>query len=226
MTPRPYRLGQRQVAVEATRARILAAARNLLAGDADIGAFTVDMVAHQAGVARMTVYYQFESKRGLLEALSDMLATRGLVGPLRDAFARPDPVDQLDGLVSAFCAFWASDRVVIRRLRSLAVLDREIGQSVHARDQRRRDVLRTICDRLAAAGRAPAAAETELDILHTLTSFEVYDMLAGTTRSEAETAQLVARLVRNELRVSAAPATPARRPRRGRLRQSSRNACD
>ena len=110
MTPRPYRLGQRQAGVEATRARILGAARNLLAGDADIGAFTVDMVAHQAGVARMTVYYQFESKRGLLEALSDMLATRGLVGPLRDAFARPDPVDQLDGLVSAFCAFWASER--------------------------------------------------------------------------------------------------------------------
>jgi AcrR family transcriptional regulator len=226
MSPRPYRLGQRQASVEATRARILAAARNLLAGDADISAFTVDMVAHHAGVARMTVYYQFDSKRGLLEALSDMLATRGLVGPLRDAFTRPDPVEQLDGVVNAFCGFWASDRVVIRRLHSLAALDREIGQSIHARDRRRRDLLRTICDRLAAAGRAPAPGDAELDILHTLTSFEVYDMLAGMSRSEAETAQIVARLVRHELCVAAASAAPpATRPRRRSSRRSGRTRC-
>ena len=222
MSPRPYRLGQRQAAVDATRARILAAARSLLAGDADINAFTVDVVAHHAGVARMTVYYQFESKRGLLEALSDMLATNGLVGPLRDAFTRPDPVEQLDGLVNAFCGFWASDRVVIRRLRSLAALDHEIGQSVQARDRRRRDILRTICDRLAAAGRAPSAGEAEIDLLHTLTSFEVYDMLAGASRGETETAHLVARLVRREAGVTAAAAAP--RPRREGSRRPKRKA--
>ena len=57
MSPRPYRLGQREGAVEAPRTRILDAARNLLASDADIGSITVDMVAQHAGVARMTVYY-------------------------------------------------------------------------------------------------------------------------------------------------------------------------
>ncbi len=39
--------------------------------------FTVDAVAREAGVARMTVYYQFGSKAGLLEAIFDSLAVRG-----------------------------------------------------------------------------------------------------------------------------------------------------
>ena len=199
MSPRPYRLGRREASVEATRARILAAARDVLAAEADVASFTVDTVAEQAGVARMTIYYQFESKRGLLEALFDALATRGLVGPLRDAFARPDPIEALDAFVIAFCGFWASDRVVIRRLRSLAALDREVGQGVHARDLRRRDGLRNMCHRLTKAGRSPKAHDQQLDVLQMLTSFEVFDMLAGATRGEKDVAQLVMRLVRAEL---------------------------
>ena len=199
MSPRPYRLGRREASVEATRARILAAARDVLAAEADVASFTVDTVAEQAGVARMTIYYQFESKRGLLEALFDALATRGLVGLLRDAFARPDPMEALDAFVIAFCGFWASDRVVIRRLRSLAALDREVGQSVHARDLRRRDGLRNICHRLTKAGWSPKAHDQQLDVLQMLTSFEVFDMLAGATRGEKDVAQLVMRLVRAEL---------------------------
>ena len=115
MTPRPYRLGQRQAAVDGTRARILAAARDLLAAEAGVSAFTVDAIAEQAGVARMTVYYQFESKRGLLEALFDHFANRGLVQPLRAAFERSEPLEALDAFVAAFCGFWASDRVALRR---------------------------------------------------------------------------------------------------------------
>src|SRR5262249_35010278 len=71
MSPRPYRLGQRQAAAEQTRARILAAARELLVASAGFSGFSVEAVARQAGVARMTVYYQFGSKPGLLEALYD-----------------------------------------------------------------------------------------------------------------------------------------------------------
>ena len=74
MSPRPYRLGQRQVAADETRARVLAAARDQLAKETS---FSIDAVARRADVARMTVYYQFGSKRGLLEALFDLLAARG-----------------------------------------------------------------------------------------------------------------------------------------------------
>jgi AcrR family transcriptional regulator len=86
MTKRPYRLGQRQTATELTRMRIVSAARDLLAAPDGVSGFTVDAVADQSGVARMTVYNQFGSKVGLLEALFDDLAARGLVTRLRSIF--------------------------------------------------------------------------------------------------------------------------------------------
>ncbi len=55
MSPRPYRLGQRQATTEQTRARILTAARELLAESSGLSGFSIDAVAHKADVARMTV---------------------------------------------------------------------------------------------------------------------------------------------------------------------------
>ncbi len=78
MSPRPYRLGQRQMITEQTRTRILAAARELLMESSGFSSFSLDAVARQADVARMTVYHQFGSKIGLLEALCDSLAALGL----------------------------------------------------------------------------------------------------------------------------------------------------
>ena len=75
MSPRPYRLGKRKEAVDETRDRILAAAQEILKGDGYME-FTVDTVAGEADVSRATVYYQFGSKAGLLEALFDDLAVR------------------------------------------------------------------------------------------------------------------------------------------------------
>src|SRR2546430_14142302 len=88
MSPRPYRLGQRQVAADKTRSRILKAAREQLEKEAS---FSLDAVARRADVARMTAYYQFGSRRGLLEALFDDLAARGGVPPFPSAFQGPDP---------------------------------------------------------------------------------------------------------------------------------------
>jgi len=79
MSPRPYRLGRRKAAVENTRARILAGARDVL-GEHGFAGFTIDAVADRAGVARMTVYYPFDSKGALLDALLDALAA-GTVSP-------------------------------------------------------------------------------------------------------------------------------------------------
>ena len=75
MTRRPYQPVQRQRAVDEGRERIVLAARALLEADDD-EPFSIDAVARRAGVARMTVYNQFGSKTGLLEALFD-LGVRG-----------------------------------------------------------------------------------------------------------------------------------------------------
>jgi AcrR family transcriptional regulator len=196
MKRRCYRLGQRQAAADQTRSRIVAAARELLAAPDGFAGFTIDAVAAQARVARMTVYNQFGSKRGLLEALFDDLAARGLVERLRAAFARPEPREALDELIAAFGGFWSSDRVVIRRIRGLAAIDADFEQGVRARDERRREGLRIIVGRLAETyrKRSPGAQDEVIDLLHTLTSFETFDNLAGATRRPDEVVSLVCRL--------------------------------
>src|ERR1700732_2517273 len=92
MSPRPYQLGQRQAASDQTRARILAAARALLMAPDGYSRFSIETVARQADVARMTVYHQFGSKLGLLEGLCDSLAASGGMEQLATAFRLADPL--------------------------------------------------------------------------------------------------------------------------------------
>ena len=201
MSPRPYRLGQRQATTEQTRARIIAAARELLVASNGFSGFSIDAVARQADVARMTVYYQFGSKIGLLEALSDSLAAHGGMEQLAAAFSRPDPIDALTEYIAVFSHFWNSDRLVTRRLRALAALDPDFEQVVRARDEWRRGGLRVIVRRLVEKyGRpAPAAFDEAVDVLYTLIGFECFDTLAGPTRNLEEIAPVVQQLVRSAL---------------------------
>lgn len=203
MSPRPYRLGQREAASRETRARIIAAALELLRKADSLTDFSIDAVARRADVVRMTVYYQFGSRRGLLEALFDELANRGLVERLRAAFGRPDSLDRLDALVAAFGGFWASDRIVIRRLRSLAALDPELTQAIRARDELRRGHMRKVAAQIRK--RSPLSDDQMVDALHTLTSFETFDILAGEARSPEDVTPLVQKLARAALGVAAKP---------------------
>ncbi len=201
MSPRPYRLGQRQVATEQTRARILAAARELLLTSDAFSGFSIDAVARQADVARMTVYHQFGSKIGLLEALSDSLAAHGGMDQLANTFHQTDPLKALDEFTAVFSRFWQSDRLVTRRLRALSTLDPDFEKVVKARDERRREGLRVIILRIVEKyGKpAPEAIDEVVNILFTLLSFETFDTLAGSTQSIEEVSPLVQRLARAAL---------------------------
>ena len=198
MSPRTYRLGRRADAAERTRARILNAAGQLLAPRAKAREFSLDAVARRAGVARMTVYYQFGSKGGLLEALFDSFAAGGKIGKLIGAaFQRADPLDALDQLVAAFGAFFQQSRAPIRRVRAMAVLDLELERAVAGRDARRREAMRVMVGRLQAAGRLPGETSDEvIDALQALTSFEVFDALAGKRKTLQDVVPLVQRLCR------------------------------
>ena len=203
MSPRPYRLGQRHAATEQTRARILAAARELLLSSDAFSGFSIDAVARQADVARMTVYHQFGSKIGLLEALSDYLAAHGGMEQLANAFRKQDPLEALDEYVRVFSRFWQSDRLVTRRLRAMSTLDPDFEKVIKARDERRREGLRVIVQRIVEKyGKpAPEAIDEMVNILFTLLSFETFDTLAGSTQSIEEVSQLVQRLARAALMV-------------------------
>jgi AcrR family transcriptional regulator len=175
------------VAADETRARILAAARDQLKEETS---FSIDAVARRADVARMTVYYQFGSKRGLLEALFDLLAARGGLQQLPTAFQQPDPMVALQRLIDIFARFWSSDRVVLRRLRAMAALDPELDQVLRERSEGLRQGLRVIVSRLPAHG---AQLADTVDLLFALSSFENFDVLAGPNRTPEEVAPLVKR---------------------------------
>ena len=194
MSPRPYRLGQRQAASDDTRARIIEAARDILE---TAHSFSIDAVAQKAGVARMTVYYQFSSKRGLLEALFDHLAARGGMPKLPLAFQRPDPIEALEQVIKVFAHFWSSDREVLRRLRGMAALDPELDEVLLARNEGRRNGLKAIVGRLPKEGRAQSqSVDDTVDLLHTMISFESFDVLAGKLRTPDDVAPIIQRAAR------------------------------
>jgi len=196
LSPRPYRLGQRASAIAATRSRILSAARQVLTAKAGLSGFTLDVVARKAGVARMTVYYQFRSKLGLLEALYDTLSTNGELGCLPDAFLKPDPLAALLTFIDVFIRFWSSDRLLIRRLHALASLDPEIAQGLSAREAQRRQGLEVILTRIREQYGHPTPEKScdAADALYTLTSFETFDRMAGCSHRASDVSDSVKRL--------------------------------
>lgn len=229
MSPRPYKLGQRQAATEQTRARIIQVARELLIAPDGFANFSIETVARQADVARMTVYHQFGSRSGLLEALCDSLASSGGMQQLANAFRQPDPLEALTQYILTFGGFWDVDRLVMRRLRALAALDPDFEQLMSTRDEWRHKGLRVIAQRIIErqiSSRAEVSGGTDaascpeetvsspdgqqipasseildeiVDMLFTLTSFETFDTLAGSKHSPQEVAPQVVRLARAAL---------------------------
>jgi AcrR family transcriptional regulator len=196
MSPRPYQLGQRQAASEQTRSRVLQAAREVLMESASFSGFSIEAVARRADVARMTVYHQFGSKIGLLEALCDSLAVTGEMEQLTSAFRQPDPREGLDEYIRIFGHFWEADRPVTRRLRALAALDTDFEQVIRARDERRRKGLRVLVQRIMGEHDLsdPEAPNEVVTVLSALLSFEYFEALAGPTRSLEDVVPLVCRL--------------------------------
>ena len=201
MSPRPYDLGKRRDPIDQGRQQILTAARRLLAGTPSYTGFTLDAVARQADVARATVYYQFGSKAGLLEAVCDSLAEAGQMPELAGAFTEPDPIEALRRFTGCFGRFWAADRAAMRRLRALAALDPDVGAVIAARDQRRREGLTVLAGRLAGASVPAAGTSHAIPVLFMLTSFETFDTLAGPDRELTAVVPDVLRLAEAALRL-------------------------
>jgi AcrR family transcriptional regulator len=189
-------MAKRQAAGSETRVRILEAARRLLANESktDLG---MEAVAQGADVSRLTIYYQFSSRAGLLEALFDHLAGRGNMHRVAEVFHEPDPGVALEKMVRTFVGFWASDPVALRRLRALSALDPEIARGVRARDARRPQIAREILKRTAAKTKqSSTAVRIAADAIAMLTSFESYDALARAGQTEAEIVSTLTRLAR------------------------------
>lgn len=186
---------RRKAAAEKNRLRILAAARAVLLA-ADFSEFSMEAVARKAGVTRLTVYYQFQSKPGLLEELYNYIARRGDMQHLAGVFRKDDdPIRALHDFVRVFAKFWASDRALIRRLHALGAIDAEIGRGLRARNERRRNGARVIVERYRRyLSMAPREETAAVDTLHMLTSFETFDALAVKGRSLEEVVAMMQKM--------------------------------
>ena len=193
---KPYRSELRDAAADVTRTRIMKASRRLLTGGKDLPAFSLDAVARAAGVTRLTVYNQFESKRGLLEAVFDDIAERGGLFELRSVLTDPDAMSCLRRVVAVFCRFWASHDRALAKLAGMTKLDRDIAASLKQRTERRRGVLTVSVKRLPGV----READDLVDILFALTSFETFEALSVRQRSAAAVEALIWRLVEDSVR--------------------------
>lgn len=211
MKRRPYTPIERQKAVDAGRERILMAARELLEVD-DAEGFSIDSVARRAGVSRMTVYNQFGSKAGLLEALFDSLAATGPFTSMPTIFAIEDPLEALDAFVALFGTFWTHSRRAHNRLRAAGLHDEELALALQARNERRRHGIAELVRRFGKSARPVVPANEVVHVLFVLLSFETFHALAGDERTPNDIVPLVQALARAIIGVPAAkPATRKRK---------------
>ena len=178
MSPRSYRIGKRADSIQQTRARILGATRELLARDG-YPQLPIDEVARRADVARATVYYQFGSKRGLLEAVVADVQRRAGQQQVVAAVELADPLQALRRSFELGCRFWASEHALVRKLSGLAAVDPEVGQVLAQAERQRLPLLTRLVERLASAGHLAAgySQRQAVDVLWLLSSFQAFDQL-------------------------------------------------
>jgi AcrR family transcriptional regulator len=191
MSPRTYQMTRRQDLVDSTRSRILEAALAILVSGKR---FSIDAVAREAKVTRVTVYDRFGTRDALVESAFDRLAETGGLTSLPRAFTQADPLDALTDFVVIFCGFYSVHRAALRRLHALGVL----GQGVEGptdRNTRRLHGLEVLLGRIADAGFPRARAPEAARVAHALTSFAFVDELAGFERDPVDVAPTVVTLI-------------------------------
>jgi AcrR family transcriptional regulator len=180
---RAYVSVARAEAAAAKRNQVIQAAARFLRDEDSITAFSLDAVAKAAKVTRLTVYNQFGSRRGLLEAVFDDIARRGRLGRLDDAVADPDPEKGIEMVVRIFCEFWDSDPAVAR-LHDAMAIDQEFAQALVARNERRLPLIEELIARLAAENAPPMAKRDVVDLIYVLTSCATFRMLSRARSSD------------------------------------------
>lgn len=193
---RRYTLGRRQQAVDATRDRIVTAARELLASPNGAHALTIEAVARAADVTRATVYQRFDSKPRLLAAVLDTVALEGGLDRIPAVLKHSNPSEALDELIAIIVRFYTMERDFHRNLSALAEIDPRLRELVSERHGRRRNLLELLARRIdPTLARAPRRLAEALDTLFALTSLTMLDQL-GDQRTAAQITAIVQRLAR------------------------------
>jgi AcrR family transcriptional regulator len=176
---RRYVSTQRQESADATRARVLEAARALFSENG-LDKVTIAEIARAAGVAGSTVYALFASKAGILRAL--MQAT--LFGPAFRAAQETlagveDPVRLIELTAGVSRAIYEAESAELGVLRGAAAFSADLRETEAEFEDIRRRMQKDRLDRLFAAGRARrdlTFAEAQ-QVMWMYTSRDIYRML-------------------------------------------------
>lgn len=174
----------------ATRARIVAAVRELLAA----GRFhdsTMEEVAEHAGISRATLYLHFRSRLDLVDGICDVLEP-ALVG-VRESIGLEDVDAALDEMLNATSRFWAAEEALLAQLYGVVAIDPAAKDFTDRQRGDRRGEMQRLARRLKRAGRLrPGLSESRaLTQLMVLTSFETFRELQHAGLSETEASKLL-----------------------------------
>lgn len=176
---RRYRLNRRAHTAQETRSRIIEAARKLLSQSGYHGA-SVDEIAEAAGVSRQTVYVQFGTKKGVLQALAEHIEVesygRDMVEGAQDS---SNPGATIRNGIEDQLAFFAANADLLRTFKAQAAHDPDFRDVWEERRRERLGALRMMLEKLEVEGRLQAgwSIDDASDWLWSITNFERYDEL-------------------------------------------------
>jgi AcrR family transcriptional regulator len=221
MDKRSYVQRSRAASSDATRGRILDAARESLERG-PVGALRVDEVARAAGVSRSTVYVLYGSRAGLFDALGRFLRDEAGFDELLAASQLPDALENLRTSQRAAVRMYAKVPDLARALFTLAAIDPDGVAAVAAIEDGRRPGMARLARALRAQGymRDDITLAEATEILAVITSFQSFDELFTGSGLPADTVadRLIAMAERSVCRpdldgpVSPRPRPGSRRP--------------
>jgi AcrR family transcriptional regulator len=172
-----------------TRARILAAARELIP-DAE-ASLPVTAIARHAGVALQTIYDQFGSKGGLLIAVvNDVQRSHGLFEAFRAVFASRDGEQAMRQMIEATVTFWDRAWPYLEFLLRSRRVDPVVAREMAFIDRLRHAHYWAIAKRLEDEGRLRNGQTSDIaaDQAFALTNPTIYEdlvVLRGATAPSA-----------------------------------------
>jgi AcrR family transcriptional regulator len=192
--PAPAKGGLRAAKAAATRAKILAAARQQFVKNGYV-ATTMPTIAKEAGVAVQTLYFTFGTKKAILTEVVDV-AVAGDTAPIatldrpwvEQALAAP-PADMLRMLVTAATEIHERVGPVLDVVRSAAAVDPDIAELWRTNIAQRHTVATLFAGALAAKTtlREGVNAARAADITLAILTPETYQLLVadrGWTRQD------------------------------------------
>jgi len=190
---RPYRLGRRQETVQRTKETILEAAADLLTA-AGLRGVTIEAVARNAGVSRVTVYDHFQHKAGLLEALAWWTFAQHDIDRVRRARLQENVRAALVDFVQEHARFFDAVGPRGRAILKTASTDPDAAAVLQTTYfDARRAAITELVERLDVSHELALAwlPERAVDALMIITSLEAFETLTDHDRLALEDAAAV-----------------------------------